>query len=63
MKFSTVPERATIYVFDYEGRTYKPHRMEPLGLEWTANDEEIADAFIDRVKLILEEVRNRVRSG
>ena len=63
LKFSTLPERASIYVFDYQGRTYKPPRMEPLGLEWTASDEEIADAFINRVKLILEQVRNGVRSG
>jgi cobalamin biosynthesis Mg chelatase CobN len=63
LKFSTVPDRASMYVFDYEGRTYKPHREKALGLEWTASDEEIADAFIDRVKLILDEARNGVRSG
>jgi hypothetical protein len=63
LKFSTAPDLPSIYVFDYAGRTYKPHRVEPLGLEWTTSDEEIADAFINRVKLILEEVRNGLRSG
>lgn len=62
MKFSTLPDRASIYVFDYEGRSYKPKREESLGLEWTASDEEIADAFINRVSLILEEVRTGMRS-
>lgn len=57
LKMSTLPDLpGPIYVFDYQGRTYKPARVENLGVEWSASDEEIADAFVARVHKILESV-------
>jgi hypothetical protein len=43
----------------YEGRDWHGSEAKPLGIEWTARDEEIADAFVVRVRAILEEVRDR----
>lgn len=57
LKLTTLPDRpGPIYVFDYQGRTYKPVRVESLGVEWSASDEEIADAFVARVRQILGSV-------
>lgn len=61
LKLTSDPERPAVYVFDYRGRTYKDAKVEPLGLDWTATDEQIADAFIERVQFILEEVRRGAR--
>lgn len=61
LKLTSVPTLPAIFVFDYRGRTYKDARIEPLGLEWTATDEQIAETFVARVKSILEEVRTGTR--
>ena len=60
---SNDPARPSIYVKDYLGRTYKNPTVEPLGLEWTASDQEVSDAFIAHVKQILEQVRSGTRGG
>ncbi|WP_062518494.1 PD-(D/E)XK nuclease family protein [Demequina gelatinilytica] len=57
LKFTTDPARPAIYVYDYEGRTYKNETTTTLGLEWTASDEEIANAFIVRATAIIDRVR------
>lgn len=56
LKLSTDPGRPSIFVYDYHARTYKRSTIEPLGLSWTASDEEVADAFIDRLSQILHQV-------
>jgi hypothetical protein len=57
------PARPSIYVDDYLGRTYKNRIDEPLGLGWTTSDQEVSDAFVERVKQILEQVRSGTRGG
>jgi hypothetical protein len=57
LKLSTSPELpSVIYVLDYKGRTYKPKRIESLDVDWSASDEEVADAFVGRVLRILDSV-------
>lgn len=63
LKLSTNPARPSIYVYDYAGRTYKNQTVEPLGLEWTASDQEVSDAFVERVKQIIEQARSGARTG
>lgn len=54
LKMSTSPDRpAVLYALDYQGRTYKPARTESLDVDWSASDEELADAFVSRVLQIL----------
>jgi len=57
LKFSADPKHPPIYVYDYRGRTYKDATIEPLGLPWTARDQEVADAFVARVTQIVELAR------
>jgi len=54
LKFSADPARPMIYVYDRRGRTYKDSTIEPLGLTWTDSDEDIANAFVQRVVQILQ---------
>lgn len=61
LKLSTDPALPSIYVFDYAGRTYKNKVVEPLGLEWRASDQQVSDAFVDRVNLIIEQARSGTR--
>jgi hypothetical protein len=61
LKFAGAPPQPAIYVADYRGRTYKDLTTEPLGLDWSASDEQIADAFIEQVKFILAQVRHGTR--
>lgn len=63
LKFSADPARPAIFVYDRRGKTYKDSTIEPLGLAWTATDEQIADAFIARVIEILREARMGARAG
>ena len=63
LKLSTDPARPSIFVFDYAGRTYKSKTVEALGLDWNANDQEVSDAFIQRVKRILEQAKSGTRAG
>lgn len=63
LKLSTDPARPSIYVYDYLGRTYKNETVEPLGLEWSTSDQEVSDAFVARVRQILEQVRSGTRGG
>ena len=53
LKFSADPARPPIFVYDRRGNTYKDATIEPLGLEWTATDDQIVDAFLERVRVIL----------
>lgn len=57
LKFSADPGRPPIFVYDRRGKTYKDSTIEPLGLEWSATDEAIAEAFVVRVVEILKAVR------
>lgn len=62
LKFSADPAHPPIYVFDRRGQTYKDATIEPLGaLSWTDSDAKIADAFVDRVVVILGEVVAGIR--
>lgn len=61
LKLSNDPAKPSIFVYDYLGRTYKNWTVEPLGLEWTTSDEEISNAFVERVKQILEQVKSGTR--
>lgn len=61
LKFSSDPARPSVFVYDYRGRTYKQSAIEPLGLDWIASDEEIADAFVDRLNQILTQVVSGTR--
>lgn len=62
LKFSADPARPMIYVLDRRGLTYKDSTVEPLlGLTWTDSDEKIADAFIERVVQILDQVKAGTR--
>jgi hypothetical protein len=63
LKLSNDPARPSIYVLDYLGRTYKNETLEPLGLEWSTSDQEVSDAFVERVKHTLEQARSGVRGG
>ena len=53
LKFSADPARPMIYVYDRRALTYKDSTTEPLGLTWTDTDEDIANAFVERVNRIL----------
>lgn len=57
LKFSADPVHPAIYVYDRRGQTYKDSTIEPLGLPWVASDQEIADAFVATVIIILEQVQ------
>lgn len=61
LKFSADPTRPEIFVYDRRGKTYKDSTIEPLGLSWTATDEQIADAFIRRAVEILGQAREGKR--
>lgn len=63
LKFTIDPDLVTapVYVMDRRGRTYDDKTIEPLGLPWSSTDEEIADAFVQRVKVILDSVRAGTR--
>ena len=63
LKFSTDPALPSIHVYDYAGRRYKNPNVEPLGLEWAASDQDIVDAFVERLQHILEQARNGARVG
>ena len=58
LELSSDPARPSIYVKDYLGRTYKNETVQPLGLEWTTSDQEVSDAFVERVEQILEQARS-----
>ncbi|GAA1970979.1 hypothetical protein GCM10009776_37460 [Microbacterium deminutum] len=53
LKLSTNPAQPSIFVYDYVGRTYTDATVEPLGLEWGVPDQEVAEAFVDRVRRVL----------
>lgn len=53
LKFSADPKYPSIFVYHYPGRAYKQTTKEALGLPWTASDQDVADAFIERTKEIL----------
>jgi hypothetical protein len=53
LKFSAKPDRPVIYVYDHNGK-YKLSSIEPLGLEWSATDDEIVNVFVPRLLAILE---------
>jgi hypothetical protein len=55
---TTNPDPERVMVKSYEGHNWRRAKVKPLGIEWTASDEEIADAFVVRVRAILEEVRD-----
>jgi hypothetical protein len=61
LKFSADPVRPAIFVYDRRGNTYKDSTITPLGLEWTAPDDEIVAAFVAHVITILGEVRAGTR--
>ncbi len=63
LKFSADPRTPEIFVYDYQGRTYENATVEALGLAWTATDNELADAFVERAKVILEQASNGQRQG
>lgn len=63
LKFSADPKTPDIFVYDYQGRTYRQATIEGLGLQWTASDDEIADTFVERTKMILEEAAGGQRQG
>lgn len=56
---TTNPDPERVMVKSYEGHNWRHPEKKPLDIEWTASDEEIADAFMVRVRAILEEVRDR----
>lgn len=57
LKFSADPDHPSIYVYDRRGMTYRDSTIEPLGLDWTATDDQLVDAFLARVADILGRVR------
>lgn len=61
LKMSSDPSKPTIFVYDYAGRTYKNSTVEPLGVTWETSDEQIADAFIQRVNEVLADRGARAR--
>lgn len=61
LKLSADPTRPMIYVYDRRGLTYKDSTIEPLGLTWTDSDANISDAFIERVVVILNQVKAGTR--
>lgn len=61
LKLSTDPSKPSIFIYDYRGRTYKDSTTAPLGLEWSASDEEICNAFIEQVMQILREAASGAR--
>lgn len=63
LKFSADPARPAIFVYDRRGKTYKDSTIEPLGLSWTATDEQISDAFVARLIEILGHARMGTRVG
>ncbi len=62
LKLTTDPAKPALFVYDYQGRTYSQPTTQPLGLEWAASDEEVADAFVASVVEILDLVRNGTRT-
>lgn len=62
LKLSANPAQPSIYVYDYAGRTYKSETTEPLGLDWSTSDQEVSDAFVGRVKQIIEQARSGTRA-
>lgn len=57
LKLSTKPDRPAIYVQVYPGRDYKKQIFEDLGQPWSASDESLADAFVQRVQTLFGEVQ------
>ena len=64
LKFSADPMTPEIFVYDCQGRqTYNHATIEAFGLAWRATDNELADAFVERAKVILEQASNGQRRG
>lgn len=63
LKLSINPAQPSIFVLDYPGRTYKNKTKEPLGLQWIASDQEVSDAFVERVSEVLEQARTGTRGA
>ncbi|MGI9822185.1 PD-(D/E)XK nuclease family protein [Agromyces sp. Marseille-Q5079] len=63
LKFSADPARPMIFVYDRRGLTYKDASIAPLGLAWTATDEEITDSFLEQVVLIIAQAKAGIRKG
>lgn len=61
LKLSADPDDDEVFVYDYRGRTYKDSTKEPLELAWTARDEDMAAAFVERTVEILKQVANGQR--
>lgn len=61
LKFSANPTHPAIYVYDRRGRTYADATITPLGLAWTATDEQIVDAFVSKVVTILNQAKAGAR--
>lgn len=55
LKLSTKPDRPAIYVQVYPGRDYRKQEIENFGLLWSATDESLADAFVERVQTLFHE--------
>lgn len=63
LKLTTNPKLPSIFVYDYPGRTYKNETREGLGLEWSATDHEVADAFVERARSITEQAKHGTRNA
>ncbi len=63
LKLSVDPTKPAIFVYDYMGRTYQNSTIEPLRLDWSATDDEVATAFVERAKDILGQALRRTRGG
>lgn len=61
LKLSTLADRPSIYVYDHQN--YKRSSTQALGLDWSASDDEIAKAFVNRVRAILLEVSAGMRGA
>lgn len=57
LKLSARPEYPSVYIYEYQGRTYQDESIHPLELGWEASDEELAAEFAARVALLIAERR------
>lgn len=63
LKLSTDPANSSIFVYDYQGRTYRQSTIEPLNVQWSTPDQEVADAFMQRLEQILDQIRAGTRGA
>ena len=61
LKLTLDPALPSIFVFDYSGRSYTHKTVEPLDVELTTADEVVAEAFVARLRHILEQAKRGLR--